>query len=199
MTDSQVSIGICDGLSGVIHVHNKTLLLEPEFGDLNEELVHVIYPLGLGNLSLKSDQHYGQFPMRKKRSAILLNNLQIDYDEEGNEIVDTVHQEEDDQREGEEEEDESNSIDEEDDEALIMDTYSEIDDYDVHPPPSVIEATSLEEAEKKSSNETTRTSAVDSNDVIDGYSVDKLWEGSCSQNIRIIFYYVRRLKLYYFS
>lgn len=199
MTDSQVSIGICDGLSGVIHVQNKTLLLEPEFGDSNEKLVHVIYPLGLENLSLKSDQHYGQFPRRKKRGAFLLNNLQIDYDEEGNEIVDTVHQEEYDQREDEEEEDESNSIDEEDDEALIMDTYSEIDDYDVHPPPSVIEATSLEEAEKKSGNDTTRTSAVDSNDVIDGYSVDKLWEGSCFQNIRIIFYYVRRLKLYYFS
>jgi hypothetical protein len=66
----------------------------------------------------------------------------------------------------------SNSID---DDVVISDIYSEIDDYDVHPPPMVTEAKSLQEAEEDDTKQkTTKTDdAID----IDGFSVDKLWEG----------------------
>lgn len=105
---------------------------------------------------------------------------QIDYDEEGNEIVDTVRLEEleeysqsvDD--EGDEENELSNSID--DDDVVISDVYSEIEDYDVHPPQLVTEAKSLQEAEHSPINNHS-TSETKGEVDIDGFSVDKLWEG----------------------
>ena len=183
--DSLVSIGICDGLSGMIHAHNQTLFIEPSTA-ANEssglDNVHVIYPLLPSALNLENDQSLPHQSSRTKRSSISLHRfLQIDYDEEGNEIVDTIHQEE----LGEDvEEDDSNSIDDydEDDEALILDSYSEIEDYDVHPQPAVIEATSLEDAIKK--NNGTDDDIIHSNDVIDGFPVDNLWEG------KITYYFV---------
>jgi hypothetical protein len=67
----------------------------------------------------------------------------------------------------------SNSID---DDVIISDVYSEIDDYDVHPPPVVTEAKSLQEAEESPLDNRTSTKIDDTID-IDGFSVDKLWEG----------------------
>lgn len=177
-TDSVVSLGVCQGLSGFIRTHNQTMLLEPvESNPAYPSLTHIIYPLTSANSSgsfvFQNDQDFG-IRQRHKRSSI-----QVDYDEEGNEIVDTVRLEEmedysqsvDD--EPDEESELSNSID---DDVIISDVYSEIDDYDVHPPPMVTEAKSLQEAEESPLNNRTATKIDDAIDV-DGFSVDKLWEG----------------------
>lgn len=178
-SDSLVSLGICDGLSGLIHSNNQTLFLEPAIGNDASQLdAFIVYP-PVNGIDLKSDEVYGiqQSQIRRKRNSM---SNQIDYDEDGNEITDTIHQQEEPMEYEREEEDvrddESNSIDEDDD-AVIQDSYLEIDDYDVHPPPVVIEATTLEEAEKKPGSNN-QTSVDTENEVIDGYTVDKLWEGT---------------------
>ena len=157
------------------------MLLEPVTTS-DPILVHIIYPLLLNNsgrVLLQNDQDFGD---RRRRKRSSLSN-QIDYDEEGNEIVDTVRLEEleeysqnvDD--ETDEESELSNSID--DDDVVISDVYSEIEDYDVHPPPTVTEAKSLQEAEESPLNET--KSETNGGVEIDGFSVDKLWEGPVQQ------------------
>ncbi|XP_057370656.1 A disintegrin and metalloproteinase with thrombospondin motifs 16-like isoform X2 [Daphnia carinata] len=179
-TDSIVSLGICQGLSGFIRTNNQTMLLEPVQGNPTyPNLTHVIYPWTLANNSgqivLQNDQDFG-VGRRHKRN--ILSN-QVDYDEEGNEVVDTVHFEEleeysqsvDD--EIDEENEISNSID---DDVVISDMYSEIEDYDVHLSPVVTEAKSLEEAEESPSSNRTTLEPENTLD-IDGFSVDKLWEG----------------------
>lgn len=149
------------------------MVLEP----VGNDLAHIIYPLTLPNRTiLQGDQEFLTHHRRKRSS--LLN--QIDYDEEGNEITDTVQfdqleeysQSIDD--EADEENELSNAID--DDDVVISDVYSEIEDYDVHPPPIVTEAKSLQEAEENPSNNRTNLETQDAVDV-DGFSVDKLWEG----------------------
>ncbi len=125
-------------------------------------------------IDLHSDQDYGN-GTRLRRSI----NSQIDYDEDGNEITDTVHpsdwfQEYENDR-GEEDDDEANNTVDGDD-ILISDTYSEIDEYDVHLPQLVTEAKSLAEAENVPNN-FNRTVVNEKKDEVDGYSVDKLWEG----------------------
>ena len=171
--DSKVSVGVCDGLTGLIQVDNQTLLLEP-VDENPSSSYHIVYPLASHKIDLEGDQDFGNLSIITRKTR---GTQQIDYDEEGNEIVDTVHLEEQpvdyDQPE---DDDESNSIDD-DDEAVISDTYSEIEDYDVHPPPLVSEATSLEEAERKKDGSNIINSTTDTNDLVDGYSVDKLWEG----------------------
>lgn len=165
-----MSLSLCDGLAGLIQANNQTLLLEPVHGD--PSFHHVLYPLTQRRIDLTGDQDFGNLTRRRKRGV-----QQVDYDEDGNEVVDTVHLEEEPvEYDLKEEEDEINEIEDEDDEAIISDSYSEIEDYDVHPPPAVIEATTLEEAER-TKEEPRLNSTVDSNDVVDGYSVDKLWEG----------------------
>ena len=147
------------------------------WNESNPLVHHVIYP---AVIDLHSDQDYGN-GTRLKRNI----NHQIDYDEEGNEITDTVHpsdwfQEYEIDR-GEEDEDEANnSVD--GDDVLISDTYSEIDEYDVHLPPLVTEAKSLAEAENVPNNFNRTTVVDDKKDQVDGYSVDKLWEG-CIQTL----------------
>lgn len=184
-TDSVVSLGVCQGISGFIRTNNQTMLLEPVRSDpAHPNLTHVIYPLTLANSSdsfvLQNDQDFGI--RRRKRSSV-----QVDYDEEGNEIVDTVQLEEMEEYsqsvddEIDEESELSNSID---DDVVISDVYSEIEDYDVHPPPMVTEAKSLQEAEESPSNNRTTTKTDDAID-IDGFSVDKLWEGMiCPSNLK---------------
>lgn len=170
--DSLVSLGICEGLSGFIRTNNKTMLLEP----IGKDSAHLLYPLMLNpGIQLQYDQMFDIG--RKKRSV----SDQIDYDEEGNEIVDTIRSEEleDYSQTVDEDEDEdselSNSIDEDD--VVISDVYSEIEDYDVHPPPVITEAKTQQEAEENSSvNNQTRLDNQDTVD-IDGFSVDNLWEG----------------------
>lgn len=127
-----------------------------------------------GRVVLQNDQDFGG-QKRRKRSV----SDQIDYDEEGNEIIDTIRLEEleeysqsvDD--EIDEENEISNSID---DDVVISDMYSEIEDYDVHPPQLVTEAKSLQEAEESPRNNQTKSETDGAID-IDGFSVDKLWEG----------------------
>ncbi|XP_046642903.1 A disintegrin and metalloproteinase with thrombospondin motifs 16-like [Daphnia pulicaria] len=177
-TDSVVSLGVCEGLSGFIRTNNQTMLLEPvESNPAHPNMTHIIYPLTMANSSgsfvLQNDQDFG-IRQRHKRSS-----TQVDYDEEGNEIVDTVRLEEMEEYsqsvddETDEESELSNSID---DDVIISDVYSEIDDYDVHPPPVVTEAKSLQEAEESPLDNRTSTKIDDTID-IDGFSVDKLWEG----------------------
>jgi hypothetical protein len=154
------------------------MLLEPvETNPAHPNMTHIIYPLTMANSSgsfvLQNDQDFG-IRQRHKRSS-----TQVDYDEEGNEIVDTVRLEEMEEYsqsvddETDEESELSNSID---DDVIISDVYSEIDDYDVHPPPVVTEAKSLQEAEESPLDNRTSTKIDDTID-IDGFSVDKLWEG----------------------
>jgi hypothetical protein len=173
-----VTLGVCQGLSGLILSNNQTLLLEPVWDEGDGPLVHhVIYPVvtsGQRVIDLHSDQDYGN-GTRLRRSI----NSQIDYDEDGNEITDTVHpsdwfQEYENDR-GEEDDDEANNTVDGDD-ILISDTYSEIDEYDVHLPQLVTEAKSLAEAENVPNN-FNRTVVNEKKDEVDGYSVDKLWEG----------------------
>lgn len=169
-TDSVVSLGICQGLSGFIRTNNRTLLLEP----IGSNLSHVIYPVTLPLYNQSRLQDDQEFHKRRKRSPI-----QIDYDEEGNEITDTVQLEDFEEYsqsvddEVDEENELNNSID---DDVVISDVYSEIEDYDVHPPPVVTEAKSLQEAEEIPLNNRTTSENEDTVD-IDGFSVDKLWEG----------------------
>ena len=128
-TDSVVSLGVCQGISGFIRTNNQTMLLEPIRSDpAHPNLTHVIYPLTLADNSdsfvLQNDQ---DFSIRRRKRSV-----QVDYDEEGNEIVDTVQSEEmeeysqsvDDEID-EESELMSNSID---DDVVISDMYSEIED-----------------------------------------------------------------------
>lgn len=156
------------------------MLLEPVQGNPGHpNLTHVIYPWTLANNSgqivLQNDQDFG-IGRRHKRSLI---SNQVDYDEEGNEVIDTIRFEEMEEysqsvdEEIDEENELSNSID---DDVVISDVYSEIEDYDVHLSPVVTEAKSLEEAEE--SPLSNRTTLEPENTIdIDGFSVDKLWEG----------------------
>lgn len=171
--DSKVTLGVCNGLSGLILSNNQTLLLEAVWQEDDESepsslIHHVIYPT---TIDLNSDQDYGNLIKRMKRNI----KDQLDYDEEGNAITDTVnlsdwfHEYENDR---DDDEDETNNLIDGDD-VLISDTYSEIDEYDVHLPPIVTEAKSLAEAE----NIPNQTTAEPKKDEVDGYSVDKLWEG----------------------
>lgn len=156
------------------------MLLEPVQDDpRHPNLTHIIYPWTLANNSsqivLQNDQDFG-IGRRNKRSLIA---HQVDYDEEGNEVVDTIRLEEMEEysqsvdEEIDEENELSNSID---DDVVISDVYSEIEDYDVHASPTVTEAKSLEEAEENRLSNRTIPESETTID-IDGFSVDKLWEG----------------------
>lgn len=156
------------------------MLLEPVSADSKLPGVnHIIYPLMLnqsGRLVLRGDQNFNTLHERRRRSIL----QQLDYDENGNEVVDTVQLEEMEEYsqsvddDADDESELSNSID---DDVVISDLYSEIEDYDVHPPPAVTEAKSLQEAEEMPyKNNRTTLESQDAAD-IDGFSVDKLWEG----------------------
>lgn len=182
--DSVVSLGICEGLSGFIRTGNETLLLEPDLkNSTSNGITHVIYPLilsGQTRLNLTEDEDFGTLPKRRARS-IRFN--QVDYDEFGNEITDTIDPEElinylkfD----GDEEDNEiSNKVDSEGDEddVVILDTYVELEDYDVHPPPQITVAQSPQDILDVSLGNETAGNDVNIALDVDGFPVDKLWEG----------------------
>lgn len=140
------------------------MLLEPKGSAKDEHLfLHRMYPLALDQFEKRGN--------RKKRM--------VDYDEEGNEIFDTIRIDQvvDDYEEPDGEDIEFNSIEDDDDQdnVVISDVFSEIDDYDVHPPPVVTEAKSKQEAEEEHPSivpDGTHQKPVD----IDGFSVDNVWE-----------------------
>lgn len=167
--DSRVSLGICHGLSGMIRLKNETLLLEPIIGSedaINSSIHHLAYS---PRISLINDQVYKiDRSLRRKRNGL------VDYDEEGNEITNTIAledlQEYDESGESDQEED--NAIDD-DDEAIISDSFLEIEDYDVHLPHVVTVMNSS--AENRPDNQTEDDNSLQQPD-FDGFSVDKLWD-----------------------
>ena len=94
----------------------------------------------------------------------------IDYDEYGNEITNTVPV---DVVYDSDEQEEYNYIDD-DENALITDTFVDVDDYDVHLPPQVTQV-ELSSSGEMVDNETLDASGDQQLDV-DGFSVDKLWD-----------------------
>ena len=110
---------------------------------------------------------------RNKRD---IRSLQIDYDEEGNEVTDTIQLEDlpDYQlSEEEEEEEEDNLIDDED-------SVMQIRDYDVHPPVDVVTEEIVAITTDSSTQEPSPVSEDDKDNEVqpdfDGFNVDKLWE-----------------------
>ena len=93
-TDSLVSLGVCEGLQGVIRYKNETLLLEPlsPADGTDQSVIHILYSMALPkDVSLDQDQDYGHGELRKTRRKRESVHNQIDYDEEGNEIINTIH------------------------------------------------------------------------------------------------------------
>lgn len=144
---------------------------------------HIIYPLlipGQANHNLIGDEDFGILSKRRARS-IRFN--QIDYDEYGNEITDTINPEEIDNYLGADEDEDDNDISNQiesegdDDDVIISDTYVELEDYDIHPPPQITEAKSPQDILDVSSGNETVGNEVSNGLDVDGFPVDKLWEG----------------------
>ena len=162
---SVVAIGVCHGWSGIISLDNETLLLEPVFEDGDDPISHRLYPVDRirldGDMKVMDGQGSASATTRIKRR-------QIDYDDYGNEVLDTIPLEQ-----------VVDYIDDPDDyddheDATVSSTLTEVDDYDLYP-------AATESSMTEGHNDSSRLNNSASNDPergpdVDGFSVDKLWE-----------------------